>query len=65
LAGGRTSPAYRRRGLFTAVVGARLREAAARGRTHVFVDALPTSEPILLRRGFEFVALTQPFVRPV
>lgn len=62
LAGGRTRTTHRNRGLFTALVAARLREARARGRTHVFVDALPTSEPILRKRGFEFVTRTQPFV---
>jgi hypothetical protein len=61
LAGGRTVPGSRGRGLFTALVGSRLREARARGCTRVFVDALPTSEPILLRRGFEVVTSTQPF----
>jgi hypothetical protein len=62
LAGGRTRTTHRHRGLFTALVASRLREAMARHRTHVFVDALPTSEPILLRRGFAVVSRTQPFV---
>jgi hypothetical protein len=47
--------------LFTAVVAARLREAAARGCQHVLVDALPTSEPILTRFGFAALTSTQPF----
>lgn len=62
LAGGRTKTGYRRRGLFTALVASRLREAADRGRTHAFVDALPTSAPTLRRRGFQFVTSTRPFV---
>jgi len=62
LAGGRTKPTHRRKGLFTALVGSRLREAQQRGRTHVFVDALPTSAPTLRKRGFRFVTKTQPFV---
>ncbi|MFE1872680.1 GNAT family N-acetyltransferase [Streptomyces sp. NPDC059496] len=62
LAGGRTHPAHRRQGLFTALVGSRLREARDRGRTHLFVDALPTSEPTLRKRGFQFVTWTRPFV---
>ncbi|MCD9141268.1 GNAT family N-acetyltransferase [Streptomyces albireticuli] len=62
LAGGRTRPEHRRKGLFTALVGSRLREARERGRTHVFVDALPTSEPTLCKRGFEVVTWTRPFV---
>ena len=61
LAGGRTVPAHRKRGLFSAVVAARLREAAARGCRYVFVDALPTSEPILTKLGFAALTSTQPF----
>lgn len=62
LAGGRTKTTYRRRGLFTALVATRLREAAERGRTHAFVDALPTSAPTLRKRGFRSVTWTRPFV---
>ncbi|WP_206505711.1 GNAT family N-acetyltransferase [Streptomyces chrestomyceticus] len=62
LAGGRTVPEHRRQGLFTALVGSRLRQARERGRTHVFVDALPTSEPTLRKLGFEVVTWTRPFV---
>ncbi|GAA0676639.1 hypothetical protein GCM10010193_32260 [Kitasatospora atroaurantiaca] len=62
LAGGRTKTTHRKQGLFTALVGARLKEALERNRTHVFVDALPTSEPTLRKRGFQLVTHTQPFV---
>lgn len=62
LAGGRTKTTYRNRGLFGAVVAARLREAHERGRTLVFTDALPTSEPFLRKRGFQVVTSTQPFL---
>lgn len=62
LAGGRTKTSHRNRGFFTALVASRLMEALERGRTHVFVDALPTSEPVLTKRGFEFLTHTQPFV---
>ncbi len=62
LAGGRTKTTHRRRGLFTALVAARLAEAGERGRGHVFVDALPTSEPILAGRGFEVLTTTTPYV---
>jgi hypothetical protein len=62
LAGGRTKTTHRNRGLFGAVVAARLREAYERGRTLVFTDALPTSEPILRKRGFQVVTSTQPFL---
>lgn len=62
LAGGRTRTTHRNQGLFTALVAARLREALARQRTHVFVDALPTSEPILRKKGFQLVTHTRPFI---
>jgi hypothetical protein len=52
LAGGRTIATHRNKGYFTSVVSARLREAAACGCHFVFVDALPTSEPILRNLGF-------------
>lgn len=62
LAGGRTKTTHRNRGLFSAVVAARLAEAHERGRRLVFTDALPTSEPILRKRGFQVVTSTQPFL---
>ena len=62
LAGGRTKTTYRNRGIFTALVAARLKEALARNCAHVLVDALPTSEPTLTKRGFQFVTHTRPFV---
>ncbi len=62
LAGARTKTTHRRQGLFIAAVGARLREARDRDRTHVFVDALPTSESTLRKRGFELVTRTQPYI---
>lgn len=60
-AGGRTVTTHRNKGYFTAVVGARLHDAASRGCRYVFVDALPTSEPILRKLGFTAVTTTQPF----
>lgn len=61
-AGSRTKSTHRKRGFFSALVRHRLVEAAARGRTDVLVDALPTSEPMLRQFGFEFLTRTQPFV---
>jgi hypothetical protein len=61
LFGGQTRMPFRNRGLYTQLVGARLREAFRRGVTYAFVDALPTSEPILRKRGFEFVTFTQAY----
>jgi hypothetical protein len=62
LSGGRTTTTHRNRGLYTALVAARLKEAMQRGRRYVLVDALPTSEPILRKRGFQRLTDTQPFV---
>ncbi len=62
LCGGRTKTAHRNKGLYSALVAARLREALERNRRYIFVDALPTSEPILKKRGFQFVTHTQPFL---
>ncbi|QHW34864.1 GNAT family N-acetyltransferase [Paenibacillus rhizovicinus] len=62
LSGGRTKTAHRRQGHFTSLVASRLRESRDRGRTHAFVDALPTSAPILRKLGFQFVTRTRPFV---
>ncbi|BDI33263.1 N-acetyltransferase [Capsulimonas corticalis] len=61
LYGGNTRERFRGRGLFTRVVAARIREALSRGVRNVCVDALPTSEPILRKRGFEILTSTQPF----
>jgi hypothetical protein len=61
LYGGNTRERFRRRGLFTQVVAARIHEAQSRGIANIFVDALPTSEPILSKRGFEILTHTQPF----
>lgn len=64
LYGGNTREKFRRRGLFTQIVAARIREAMDRGITSICVDALPTSEPILRKRGFHGVTYTQPFYLP-
>jgi len=52
LYGGGTLPAYRRRGVYRALVAQRVREALAMGVRYMRVDALPTSQPILERLGF-------------
>ncbi len=61
LHGGNTRGRFRRRGLYTETVAARIWEALGRGIVNVCVDALPTSEPILRKRGFETLTHTQPF----
>ena len=50
--GGGTVPAYRRRGIYRAMVGERAREARRRGYEYLTVDARETSRPILERIGF-------------
>jgi GNAT superfamily N-acetyltransferase len=50
--GGATLPEHRNRGLFTAVLAARLQEAAARGYRFVTIDTGPMSRPIVARHGF-------------
>ncbi|MGD8807560.1 MAG: hypothetical protein PVH65_17025 [Chloroflexota bacterium] len=58
--GGSTVPAHRGRGLYTAVLYARLKEAADRGYRFVTTDASPMSRPILARHGFELLTMTWP-----
>ena len=62
LCGGRTKTTHRNQGLYTALIATRLKEALERNRKYIVVDALPTSETLLRRRGFQFVTHTQPFV---
>ena len=56
--GGATLPEYRGRGLFTAVLSARVQEAAARGYRFVTIDAGPMSRPIVARHGFRLLTTT-------
>ncbi len=60
--GGSTLPAFRRRGLYTALVAVRAQEARARGVRFLTVDASPMSQPILEKLGFRTLTYTQPFV---
>lgn len=53
--GGSTVEAYRGRGLYTAVLAARVREAKERGASYLTVDAGSMSMPILARQGFEVI----------
>jgi len=50
--GGCTLPAFRHRGIFRALVSARVDEARRRGHSYLAVDAADTSRPILERIGF-------------
>lgn len=60
--GGATLPEYRNRGLYMALVAARVQEAVRRGVRYVAIDAAPTSRPILEKRGFQFIVNTHPCV---
>ncbi len=53
--GGATLPAYRERGIYTALVAARAAEAIERGCRFLTIDASPMSRPILEKRGFQLL----------
>ena len=55
--GGSTLPDYRKQGFYTGLLAARAREAQARGRRFLTVDASPMSRPILERFGFVNIAM--------
>jgi GNAT superfamily N-acetyltransferase len=55
--GGSTVPEHRGRGLYTAVLSARLQEAAERGYRFVTIDASPMSRPIVARHGFQLLTM--------
>ena len=61
LYGGQTRAKFRKRGLYLQVVKVRIQEALNRGVEYVCIDALPSSDPILNKRGFERNTYTQPF----
>lgn len=58
---GSTLPEQRGRGLYTALLAARLQEAAARGRQFAVVEAGPMSRPILEKHGFVCIATATEF----
>jgi GNAT superfamily N-acetyltransferase len=60
--GGGTTPAWRGRGIYRAVVAYRARLAAERGYRYLQVDALPESQPILVRLGFVRLSTTVPYL---
>ncbi|HLX33550.1 MAG TPA: GNAT family N-acetyltransferase [Gaiellaceae bacterium] len=64
LFGGVTLPEFRSRGLYRATVAKRAELARERGYRWLFVDALPTSRPILERLGFVRLTATTPFTPP-
>jgi GNAT superfamily N-acetyltransferase len=60
--GGATLPAWRRRGIYRAIVAYRANLAAERGFQFISVDASANSRPILQRLGFVAVTTTTPYV---
>jgi ribosomal protein S18 acetylase RimI-like enzyme len=60
--GGSTLPAYRRRGIYRALVARRAAEAAERGFRYLQVDASSDSRPILQRLGLHRLTSTTPFM---
>ncbi|MFF9060466.1 GNAT family N-acetyltransferase [Streptomyces sp. NPDC014882] len=60
--GGGTSPAWRGRGVYRALVAHRARIAADRGYRYLQVDASDQSRPILQRLGFAPLTTTTPYV---
>jgi len=60
--GGATLPAWRRRGIYRALVAHRAQLAAERERRYIEVDASDDSRPILERLGFVPVTTTTPWV---
>jgi GNAT superfamily N-acetyltransferase len=64
LYGGVTLPEHRSRGLYRATVAKRAEIARGRGYRWLYVDALPTSRPILERLGFVKLTSTTPFTFP-
>ncbi len=55
--GGSTLPEYRKQGLYTGLLSVRAREALARGKRFLTVDASPMSRPILERFGFVHIGM--------
>jgi GNAT superfamily N-acetyltransferase len=64
LYGGATLPEHRGRGYYRATVAKRAEIARDRGYRFLYVDALPTSRPILERLGFVAITTTTPFTDP-
>lgn len=58
--GGSTLEAYRGRGIYSAFLQIRAREARERGYRYLTIDASPMSRPIVARRGFQLLAITNP-----
>jgi len=60
--GGSTLAAWRKQGIYRALIAARAQLAAARGVRYLQVDASDDSAPILRRLGFQVITTTTPYV---
>jgi ribosomal protein S18 acetylase RimI-like enzyme len=60
--GGATLAEYRGKGIYTAMVAERVKEARQRGGRWLTVDCSAMSLPILERRGFQKLAVITPFI---
>jgi len=56
--GGSTKAEYRKQGLYTAVLAARVQEAIQRGYRFLTIDASPMSRPIVAKHGFQLLTLS-------
>ncbi len=55
--GGSTKAKYRKQGLYTAVLAARVQEAIQRGYRFLTIDASPMSRPIVAKHGFQLLTI--------
>lgn len=62
--GGTTLEPFRKRGIYTAIVSARAKEAIARGYRFLTIDASPMSRPIVGRQGFRLLSISNPCDSP-
>lgn len=60
--GGATLAEWRGRGVYSALVASRAREARAKGYRWLTVDCSPASRPILERRGFRVLSVITPWI---
>lgn len=58
--GGSTLPAYRNQGIYSAILGVRVREAQRRGYRFLYIDASPMSRPIVEKHGFVHLGYSRP-----
>lgn len=62
LYGGSTVERHRRRGLYGALLAARLAEARERGRRFALIEPSEHSEPLVRRRGFQLLTTARDYV---